>query len=648
MSMTVLLIVSFLVVLAGIVFLIFMAPAIRTKKNLARLFIEAPSLIVEGLSFRDLNKNGKLDVYEDYRSPIGDRVEDLLDQMTLEEKAGLMFHTMIGMNPDGSLVEKAGMKSGPTVTSEIIAVKLLNHFNLLYGHQPREMAEWHNRLQKIAERTRLGIPVTISSDPRHAFSNNLGANLPPVHFSQWPEPAGLAATRDEKLVEEFAEIARQEYLAAGIRVALHPMADLATEPRWCRINGTFGEDAALTSKMVKAYIRGFQGENIGPESVSCMTKHFPGGGPQLKGEDPHFSYGKEQVYPGGNFDYHLIPFEAAFEAGTSQIMPYYGMPIGTEYEEKGFGFNTQVITGLLREKYKFDGIVCTDWMLLTGFSMFGRDLIEAKAWGVEDLSPTERMKVALDAGVDQFGGESCPALLVELVRSGKVSEARIDQSARRILREKFRLGLFDNPYVDPVLAVKTIGKEEFMTKGEEAQRKSLVLLKNGSDKPILPLSGRPRVYIENIEPEVASLYGDVVSDLETADFAILRLKAPYEQRKGLLESMFHAGDLDFKSPEKERILKVLSRKTSIVDMYLERPAVMPEINQECAALIGNFGAKDSAVLDIIFGRSVPTGKLPFEIPSSMEAVISQKEDLPYDSESPLYPFGFGLTYGRPV
>ena len=648
MSMTVLLIVSFLVVLAGIVFFIFMAPAIRTKKNLARLFIEAPSLIVEGLSFRDLNKNGKLDVYEDYRSPIGDRVEDLLDQMTLEEKAGLMFHTMIGMNPDGSLVEKAGMKSGPTVTSEIIAVKLLNHFNLLYGHQPREMAEWHNRLQKMAERTRLGIPVTISSDPRHAFSNNLGANLPPVHFSQWPEPAGLAATRDEKLVEEFAEIARQEYLAAGIRVALHPMADLATEPRWCRINGTFGEDAALTSKMVKAYIRGFQGENIGPESVSCMTKHFPGGGPQLKGEDPHFSYGKEQVYPGGNFDYHLIPFEAAFEAGTSQIMPYYGMPIGTEYEEKGFGFNTQVITGLLREKYKFDGIVCTDWMLLTGFSMFGRDLIEAKAWGVEDLSPTERMKVALDAGVDQFGGESCPALLVELARSGKVSEARIDQSARRILREKFRLGLFDNPYVDPDLAVKTIGKEEFMTKGEEAQRKSLVLLKNGSDKPILPLSGRPRVYIENIEPEVASLYGDVVSDLETADFAILRLKAPYEQRKGLLESMFHAGDLDFKSPEKERILKVLSRKTSIVDMYLERPAVMPEINQECAALIGNFGAKDSAVLDIIFGRSVPTGKLPFEIPSSMEAVISQKEDLPYDSESPLYPFGFGLTYGRPV
>ena len=148
-------------------------------------------------------------------------------------------------------------------------------------------------------------------------------------FSQWPEPIGLAATGDAALVQQFGDIARQEYLAVGIRVALHPMADLATEPRWARINGTFGEDAELASRMVSAYIRGFQGEKLGPHSVACMTKHFPGGGPQKDGEDPHFSYGKDQVYPGNNFDYHLIPFEAAFQAGTAQIMPYYGMPVGT-------------------------------------------------------------------------------------------------------------------------------------------------------------------------------------------------------------------------------------------------------------------------------------------------------------------------------
>ncbi len=534
-----------LVVVVLVVYFLVISPGLKTRRNLSKLGPEAPLLTMDGFSFRDLNKNGKLDVYEDPRQPVDERVEDLLAQMTLEEKAGTMFHSMIGMNPDGTLTEKASVRSGPTTTSDVVAVKLLNHFNVLFGQKSRTMAEWNNRIQKMAERTRLGIPVTISSDPRHAFSNNLGANLPPVDFSQWPEPTGLAATRDEMLVEEFGDIARQEYLAAGIRVALHPMADLATEPRWCRINGTFGEDAELTSHMVKAYIRGFQGKILGPQSVACMTKHFPGGGPQLKGEDPHFSYGKEQVYPGNNFDYHLKPFEAAFEVGTSQIMPYYGMPIGTQYEEKGFGFNKGVITDLLRGQYGFTGIICTDWMLLTGFSLFGKMMIEAKAWGVESLTPIERMKVALDAGVDQFGGETCVELLVQLVRTGRISEERINQSVRRILKEKFVLGLFDNPYVNPDELEKTIGKASFMTKGELAQRKSLVLLKNGSDKPLLPLMGRPKIYIENLNPETATLYGEVVTELAKADYAILRLKAPFEARKGMLESFFHAGDLDF-------------------------------------------------------------------------------------------------------
>ncbi len=622
------------------------APQLQTRRNLSRLGPEAPILTVDGLQFRDLNKNGILDLYEDPRQPLESRVEDLLSQMTLEEKAGMMFHAMIGMNRDGTLTETFSREGGPTKTSEVIAIKLMNHFNILNVFEPRAIAQWHNRLQKMAERTRLGIPVTISSDPRHAFSNNVGANLPAGAFSQWPEPTGLAATRDSGLVQEFGDIARQEYLAAGIRVALHPMADLATEPRWCRVNGTFGEDADLSAQMTAAYIRGFQGEKMGKDSVACMTKHFPGGGPQMNGEDAHFAYGREQVYPGDNFDYHLKPFEAAFAAGTSQIMPYYGMPIGTQFEEKGFGFNKAVITGLLREKYGFDGIVCTDWLLLNGFSMFGKTLIEAKAWGVEHLKPIERAQVALEAGVDQFGGETCPELIVELVRSGKISEARIDQSVRRLLREKFILGLFDNPYLDPESAEQTIGRADFKQKGELAQRKSLVLLKNG--KSVLPLSGKPKIYIENMNPETAGQYGQVVSDPAQADFAILRLNAPYEKRKGFLDSLFHAGDLDFKSPEKERILAILEAVPTIVDMYFERPAVIPEINEKCVALLGNFGANDAAVLDVVFGRFAPGGKLPFEIPCSMEAVRGQKEDLPYDSENPLYPFGFGLTYDQPA
>jgi beta-glucosidase len=602
-----------------------------------------------GFTFRDLNKNGRLDPYEDPRRPLAERVEDLLTQMTLEEKAGQMFHAMLPMNTDGTLLEGSD-RFGPFSTSDLVNKSLLSHFNVLAMSQPRQSAEWYNRLQQLAENTRLGIPITISSDPRHAFTDNPATSFLAGAFSQWPEPLGLAASGDENLVKEFGDIARQEYLALGIRLALHPMADLATEPRWARINGTFGEDAALAGRMVAAYIQGFQGTALGAHSVACMTKHFPGGGPQKDGEDPHFPYGREQVYPGNNFDYHLTPFEAAFAAGTAQIMPYYGMPVGTTFEEVAFGFNKGVITGLLREKYGFDGVVCTDWGLLTS-RILPEGVMEARAWGVEHLSVEERAKKCLDAGVDQFGGEACPEVLVNLVRSGQVAESRLDQSVRRILRDKFRLGLFDNPYIEVDVAEHVVGKAEFRAAGAVAQRKSIVLLKNSptSSGLTLPLreksNGKPKIYIENIAPEVANEYGQVVSNVAEADLAILRLKAPYEVRDGnFLERLFHAGDLDFKGAEKQRILAILEQIPTIVDIYLDRPAVIPEIAASCTALLANFGASDAAVLDIIFGRFTPQGKLPFEMPSSLEAVQKQRSDVPFDSENPLFPFGYGLSY----
>ena len=626
---------------AGIYFWNNIRPNINTRNNLALLGKEAPTLTQDGLTFRDLNKNGKLDPYEDPRRPIEERVEDLLQQMTLEEKAGMLFQTMIGMNKDGTLLEKTGMFPVPQ-TSDALAKRLMNHFNILEGTDPRHMAEWYNRIQKLAEQTRLGIPVTISTDPRHAFSNNPLAGMLAGSFSQFPEQTGLAATRDVDLVQQFGDIARQEYLAVGIRLALHPMADLATEPRWCRSNGTFGEDAELSAQMTAAYIRGFQGETLGKDSVACMTKHFPGAGPQKDGEDAHFAYGREQVYPGDNFDYHLQPFEAAFKAGTAQIMPYYGMPIGTALEEVGFGFNKDVVTDLLRGKYGFDGVVCTDWTLLKDMKILGMNAMPARAWGVENLSLAERAQKIIEAGVDQFGGEACPEVIIQLVHAGKISEARIDQSVRRLLRDKFRLGLFDNPFVDVDAAERIVGKPEFRKAGELAQRKSITLLKN--DKQILPLKSGLKIYTENIKPEAIAQYGEAVSDVSKADIAILRLQAPYEKRKGFMERFFHAGDLDFKEPEKTRILNILNKVPTVVDIYLERPAVIPEIAEKSAALLGNFGANDGAVLDIIFGKFAPQGKLPFELPSSMEAVRKQKEDVPHDSENPLFEFGHGLSY----
>lgn len=428
------------------------------------------------------------------------------------------------------------------------------------------------------------------------------------------------------------------------------MADLATEPRWARINGTFGEDAELAARMTAAYMNGFQHGTTGKESVSCMLKHFPGGGPQKDGLDAHFPYGKEQVYPGDRFQYHLVPFEYAFEhADVQQIMPYYGIPMGQTSEDVGMSFNKEIITDLLREKYAYDGIVCTDWMIAETQTMFGfLKLMDSTSWGVEDLIPLERYEKALNAGVDQFGGQYQSERILELVQAGKLSEARIDQSVRRLLRMKFLLGLFDDPYVDEEQAALLCGNPSFREAGKEAQRKSCVLLKNARahDRITLPLSAGVKLYCENIDKELIKQYGGkVVFAPEEADFAVLRLETPYQKiGNGFLERMFHQGDLDFKSPEKERILAVMEAVPTIVDLYLDRPAVIPEISRKAAALIGSFNVSDDVILDLLFGKFNPSGKLPVELPSSMEAVREQKEDVPYDSKAPLYPFGFGLRY----
>ena len=564
--------------------------------------------------------------------------------MTLEEKAGLMMQPMIDGKKNGDLHETPTFIQ-PVPTSEMVINRHINHFNIVQSTSAKALARWHNAIQKMAERTRLGIPVTISTDPRHSAVYNPGAGVKTEDFSQWPSQLGLAAAGDEALVEQFGDIARQEYLAIGVRTALHPMADLATEPRWARMGFTFGEDAALSKKLTAAYIRGFQGAEFGTESVSCMVKHFPGGGPQKDGWDPHFTYGRDQAYPGDNFDYHMIPFEGAFAANVTQVMPYYGIPTGQTSEDVAMGFNKDIITGLLRGKFGFDGVVCTDWGIVEGMKMMGvLPGMAARAWGVDDLPINERYQKVIEAGVDQFGGQFTPHHIVELVQAGAISEARLDESVARILRLKFQMGLFDNPYVDEETVRHKVGTSAFRAAGNEAMRRSMVLLKN--DENVLPLANRPKLYLENVDEAVAQVYGDIVATPEEADFAILRLKTPYgpKQSKDFLENFFHQGDLDFKEPEKSRLLAIMRTVPTIVDIEMERTAVIPEIAASCKGLFASFLVTDEVVLDAIFGAYKPTGKLPVEMPSSMEAVRNQKEDLPYDSENPLFPFGHGLTY----
>jgi beta-glucosidase len=596
--------------------------------------------------YRDLNKNGKLDVYEDVRQPVDARVADLLGQMTLEEKAGLLFINGARVNDDGSIQDKpaTGMFAFAPNALNLVRQQHMNHFNLWAVPSPAALAKWYNSMQRyLQDSTRLGIPMTIASDPRNHFSSNIFA-MTANTFSQWCEPLGLGAIGDSALTREFADISRREYLAVGIREALHPQVDLATEPRWPRISGTFGEDAQLTARMARAYILGYQGDKLDSNSVACMTKHFPGGGPQKEGLDPHFPFQKGQVYPGKNFNYHLIPFEAAFEAHTAAIMPYYGVPMDQTSENVGFSYNKDIITGLLRNKYHFDGVVCTDWGLVTDAHM-GPIVWPARAWGVENLSREDRVKKIIDAGVDQFGGENCPEIVVQLVKAGRLTAARIDSSARRLLRQKFELGLFDNPFVDESKVGQVAGNPDYLKAGEASQRRAMTLLKN-QDK-VLPLApGKLKIYVRNVDPKIAAQYGAVVDDPRKADIAILRLKTPFVPVESAIPmaKMFHHGDLDFKGKTKDSILQLLTTVPTIVDIYLDRPAVIPEISAKAKGLLADFGASDAAVLDVIFGKDKPGGHLPIELPSSMDAVRAQKEDVPYDSKAPLYKFGFGLTY----
>ncbi|MBN1934373.1 MAG: glycoside hydrolase family 3 C-terminal domain-containing protein [Anaerolineae bacterium] len=598
----------------------------------------------DGLLFKDLNGNGKLDPYEDWRRPVEERVNDLIAQMTLEEKAGLMVHPALEMGEGGTLLEEprvfepspgVRMVMGPATTDAIVD-KGIRHVLTRAHDRPEVMAMWNNRLQELAEGSRLGIPVTISSDPRHGFQHDPNAtSVRAGFFSQWPEPIGLAATGDEALVRQFGEIAAQEYRATGIRTALHPMADLATEPRWGRIVGTFGEDAELAAKLTAAYIKGFQGENgLTPDSVITMCKHFPGGGPQRDGLDAHNDYGKEQVYPGNNFAYHLIPFKAAIQAQTAQMMPYYGIPVDVTGENVGMGFNKDILTGLLREQMGFDGVICTDWGIATRM-----------VWGVEDLTVEQRYKKAIEAGVDQFGGDHTPEIIVDLVRKGELAEARIDESVRRLLRDKFRLGLFENPYTDPEQARAVVGNAGFQAAAALAQRKSIVLLKNrvGEGGKTLPLHRGARIYVEGIDPSIAAGYGTVVDSPEAAEVAILRVQTPFETGPGFFGRIHH-GNLAFREEALRHLQEVMRARPTVIDVYLDRPAVIPELEKEAAAILGSFGASDQALLDILFGTFAPAGRLPFELPSSMEAVERQKEDVPYDSENPLFEFGFGLSY----
>jgi len=627
-----------------------------------------PTIERDGLRFKDLNRSGALDPYEDWRLTPGARARDLVGRMTLAEKAGTMMH---GTARGTGAMAMAGVgTSYDTVANRVLidSAKVTSMITRL-GGPPTSLANENDALQEIAEHTRLGIPITISTDPRHHFQYVLGASVTEGQFSQWPETLGLAALGDTALVRRFGDIARQEYRAVGIHMALSPQADLATEPRWSRINGTFGEDADLAGRMVRAYVAGFQHGTRGVDAVGVQTvvKHWVGYGAAKEGFDSHNYYGRFASFPGRNFEYHVRPFLPAFAANVAGVMPTYSILEGATWDGKpieqvGAGFNRQLLTDMLRRRYGFRGVVVTDWAITNDCSERCRAGAPAgqrpsfadlgMPWGVEERTMRARFVRAVQAGVDQFGGTERADLLLEAVRAGELAEARLDSSVQRILAGKFALGLFENPYVDAAEAARRVGTEAFRSAGLDAQRRSLVLLENqGVILPLRPKSGtaRLRVYVRGIAPEAATRRGwTVVADPTQADVAIMRLTAPFETLHPgyVFGAMQHEGNLAFRDgdPEYEAFKQVSAAVPTVVTIYLDRPAILTPLKERARAVIANFGVSDAALLDVLAGRAKPEGRLPFELPSSMDAVLAQKPDVPHDSARPLYPLGFGLRY----
>lgn len=532
-------------------------------------------LTVDGLAFKDFLGTGELVPYEDWRLPYEERAKDLTKRLSIEDIAGLMLYSShqnipavpFGGTYGGKKYEESGAKPWELTDQqkEFITKDKVRHVLIMGLESTETTVRWNNKLQALAENCGFGIPINNSSDPRHGAGSTaeyMGVTGEPI--SKWANGIGLSAAFDPELVREFGEIASAEYRALGITTALSPQIDLATEPRWMRFADTFGEHTQMTIDMTKAYCDGFQTtkdseDGWGKDSVVTMVKHFPGGGPCEGGRDAHYAYGKYAVYPGGNDREHLRPFtEGAFSLDgktgkAGAVMPYYTISYGLDQkygENVGNSFNKYLIQNLLRENLGYEGVVCTDWDI-THERGEAEETFAGKCWGVEKLTEAQRHFKAIEAGVDQFGGNNDAAPVLEAYRmlcekyGEEAADARFRRSAYRLLLNIFRAGLFENPYLNLEESLHTVGCSSFMEKGYQSQLRSVTLLKNRGKT--LPLQEGIKVYIPDrfikshmsfmskptgdrtVVPagkKAASAYFQIVDTPEEADAALCFIESP--------------------------------------------------------------------------------------------------------------------------
>ena len=701
------------------------------------------SIITEdGSAFKDLNRNGTLDVYEDWRKSPQERAEDLASQLSIEEIAGLMLYSKHQTIPQyreydpmkytygGKPWHESGADTAALADNQLKFLKEdhLRHILVDRVASTSAAVRWSNNVQAYIEGMGHGIPANNSSDPRHEtlatdeFNSGSGGDI-----SLWPTPIGLAATFDPEIAGEFGRIASKEFRALGIATNLAPQAEIATDPRWRRFSGTFGEDPHLAADMTRAYIDGFQttagkSDGWGHESVNCMVKHWPGGGSGEGGRDAHLSFGKYAVFPGDNMQTAIDVFnDGAFNldgptGSASAIMPYYTISYGQDPsgENVGNSYSSYIINDLLRGKYRFEGVGCTDWGITRDCKAV--DIQSGMPWGVEDLSVAERHYRILLAGMDQFGGNDDKKPVLEAYRiwcerHGEDSaRARFELSARRLLLNFFRTGLFENPYLDAEESCSVVGHEDFMKKGYEAQLKSVVMVKNHDgvlpvkrgSKIYMPQRQSPNIYNQNgvisvkgefgymLPPELAGEYYEFTSSPDKADFALVLISEPVSGRgydKGYRPISLQYGEYTATQARKvslaggdpleksenrsyrgesvitenaadielvKQAREAMDGKPVIVGLACTKPVVVSEFEPYADALLITFGVQNKVYMDIISGAFEPSGLLPMQFPSDMKTVEEQFEDTPHDmkchvdTDGNAYDFAFGMNWSGTI
>lgn len=684
----------------------------------------------DGYCFKDLNRNGVLDKYEDWRLSFDERATDLAQQLSIEEIAGLMLYSAHQAVPADTITAQQRKFLADDNLRAVLVTKVAS---------PEIAARWNNNVQAFVEGLNHGIPANNSSDPRHETAATAEYNYGSGGtISQWPTTLGLAASFDPELTLQFAQIAAQEYRALGIATALSPQVDIATEPRWSRFSGTFGEDPQLTTDMARAYCDGFQtspadqviADGWGTGSVNAMVKHWYGCGAPEGGRDSHYNYGKFAIFPGGKASLHRKSFvEGAFAltGGTrmaSAVMPAYNILLNQDPagNNVGAGYSKWMITDQLRGEAGYDGVVCTDWMITGDNATIGS--FDGKSWGTEKLTVAERHYAILKAGVDQFGGNNVMGPILEAYQMGcqefgkEAWTGRFHQSARRLLMNSFRTGLFENPYLDVAHTVATLGKPEFMEAGYNAQLRSIVMIKN--HEHALPIQAKQKVYMPKrhyvptltffglmgedhwdypVDLDLVRKYYDVVENPADADFAICFIESPAsgagydvaDTKKGgngfmpisLQYADYKAVDARAKSISgndattktgnydyvnrtyRNKTIKTyncddmtivqearrqMGKKPVIVCLQASKPTVLTGVEGIADAILVSFGTSNQPFLDMISGKSEPSGLLPCQFPASMKTVEEQCEDVPRDmipytdADANQYDFAFGMNW----